>query len=78
VSFRGDLDIASEADATASLEAAFDGAGVLVADLRELDFLDSTGVHVLLSADLRAREHGVRFGVARGDGTIRRTRVVIR
>jgi anti-sigma B factor antagonist len=72
VTFRGDVDIASEADAAACLEAAIDGAGVLVADLRDLDFLDSTGVRVLLSADMRAREHGVRFGVARGDGMVRR------
>lgn len=72
VTFTGDLDIASEADATASLEAALDGAGLLVADLRELDFLDSTGVRVLLTADLQAREQGVRFGVARGDGMVRR------
>jgi anti-sigma B factor antagonist len=72
VTFTGDLDIASEADATATLEAALDGAGMLVADLRELDFLDSTGVRVLLTADLRAREQGVRFGVARGGGMVRR------
>jgi anti-sigma B factor antagonist len=72
VTFRGELDIASEADAAATLEAALDGAGMLVADLRELDFLDSTGVRVLLTADLRAREHGVRFGVARGQGMVRR------
>ena len=72
VIFTGDLDIASEADAAASLKAAIDGAGMLVADLRELDFLDSTGVRVLLTAEARAREHGVRFGVARGDGMVRR------
>ena len=78
VVFTGDLDIASEAEAVAALEAALDGAGVLVADLRELDFLDSTGVRVLLSADLRAREEGVRFGVARGDGMVRRLLEVTR
>jgi anti-sigma B factor antagonist len=72
VTFRGDLDIASEAEAAAALEAALDGAGMLVADLRELDFLDSTGVRVLLTADLHAREHGIGFGVARGDGMVRR------
>lgn len=72
ITFRGDLDIASAVDAAAALEAAVDGAGVLVADLRELDFLDSTGVRVLLTAELHAREHGMRFGVARGDGMVRR------
>jgi anti-sigma B factor antagonist len=71
VTFTGDLDIASEAAAAAALEAALDGAGVLVADLRELAFIDSTGVRVLLTADRLARERGLRFGVARGDGVVR-------
>ena len=70
--FTGDLDIASEVAATAALERRDSTAArVLVADLRELDFLDSTGVRVLLTADLTAREQGVRFGVARGDGMVR-------
>ena len=72
VAFTGDLDIASEADATTALADALDGTDVLVADLRELDFLDSTGVRVLIAADLRARERGVRFAVARADGMVRR------
>jgi len=72
VAFTGDLDIASEGDATAALASALEFADVLVADLRELAFLDSTGVRVLISADLLARERGVRFGVARADGMVRR------
>ena len=74
----GDLDIAAEADATAAFEAATGDGGVLVADLRELAFLDSTGVRVLLTADLHAKEKGVRFGVARGDGMVRRLLEVTR
>ncbi len=54
VTMKGDLDIASEARATAQLERAMDGCGLLIADLRELAFLDSTGVRVLLSAHLQA------------------------
>jgi anti-sigma B factor antagonist len=72
VAFTGELDIASEAEAAAALEAALEGGGTLVADLRGLEFLDSTGVRVLISADLHAREMGVCFGVARGDGMVRR------
>ena len=68
----GDLDIASGAQATAALSDALGAGGVLVADLRQLAFLDSTGVRVLLGAHLRAEERGVRFGVARGDGMVRR------
>ena len=75
---KGDLDIASEAQATAQLDRAMDGCGVLVADLRELAFLDSTGVRVLLAAHLRAQERGLRFGVVRGDGMIARLLEVTR
>jgi anti-sigma B factor antagonist len=78
VSLRGDLDIATEVEATAALERAMDGAAVLVADLRELDFLDSTGVRVLLAVDLRARDRGTRFGVVRGDGMVARLLEVTR
>jgi anti-anti-sigma factor len=78
VTFLGELDIASEAPATAALEAAIGDGGVLVADLRELAFLDSTGVRVLLTADLHAKEKGVRFGVARGDGMVRKLLEVTR
>ncbi len=78
VVMKGDLDIASEAQATAQLERAMDGCGVLIADLRELAFLDSTGVRVLLAAHLRAQERGLRFGVVRGDGMVARLLEVTR
>jgi anti-sigma B factor antagonist len=74
----GELDIAAEAGATAALTDAIGDGGVLVADLRELTFLDSTGVRVLLTADLHAKERGVRFGVARSDGMVRRLLEVTR
>lgn len=72
VTMKGDLDIAGEAQATAQLERAMDGCAVLVADLRELAVLDSTGVRVLLAAHLRAEEQGLRFGVVRGEGMVAR------
>jgi anti-anti-sigma factor len=78
VAFTGELDIASEAAAVAALEAAIGDGGVLVADLRELAFLDSTGVRVLLTADLQAKEKGMRFGVARADGMVRKLLEVTR
>jgi anti-sigma B factor antagonist len=78
VTMEGELDIATEAQATADLDRAMDGCELLVVDLRELSFLDSTGVRVLLAADLRAREHGMRFGVVRGDGMVARLLEVTR
>jgi anti-anti-sigma factor len=78
VVMKGDLDIATEAQATAQLDRAMDGCGVLIADLRELEFLDSTGVRVLLSAHLRAQERGLRFGIVRGEGMVARLLEVTR
>ena len=37
---------------------------VLVLDLREVTFFDSTGLQLVLDADVRAREEGRRFVVA--------------
>ena len=78
VAFTGELDIAAEASALAALESALGEGGVLVADLRELAFLDSTGVRVLLTADLRAKERGMRFAVARAGGMVRKLLEVTR
>jgi anti-sigma B factor antagonist len=72
VAFAGELDIASEAPATEALEAALADGGVLVADLRDLTFVDSTGVRVLLIAHLHAHKRGMRFGVARADGMVQK------
>ena len=78
VTLQGDLDIATETQALADFDRAMDGCDVLIADLRELDFLDSTGVRVLLSVDLRAREKGMRFGVVRREGMVSRLLEVTR
>ena len=41
---------------------------MLVLDLREVSFFDSTGLQLVLDADVRAREEGRRFVVLPGDG----------
>jgi anti-sigma B factor antagonist len=41
---------------------------VLVLDLRAVSFFDSTGLQLVLDADVRAREEGRRFVVLPGDG----------
>jgi anti-anti-sigma factor len=38
---------------------------VLVLDLRELEFMDSTGLRAVIAADARARERGARLIVVR-------------
>ena len=44
----------------------------LVLDLRDVTFFDSTGLQLVLDADVRAREEGRRFIVLPGDGEPRR------
>ena len=41
---------------------------MLVLDLREVSFFDSTGLQLVLDADVRAREEGRRFVVLPGEG----------
>ena len=45
---------------------------VLVLDLRELEFMDSTGLRVVMAADTRARDDGRRLVVVRGSDAVNR------
>jgi anti-anti-sigma factor len=54
--------IAAEADAPATL----------ILDLRDVSFFDSSGLQVVLDADVRAREAGRTFVVLPGEGEPRR------
>ena len=40
----------------------------LILDLRDVTFFDSTGLQLVLDADVRAREEGRRFVVLPGEG----------
>ena len=73
VAFTGELDIATLAvaeEAVAGVER--DGPGLLTMDLSGLDFVDSSGVRLVLRADTRAREAGRRLAVLLGHGPSRR------
>src|SRR5262245_22259433 len=70
---RGDLDMATGPRAAEELRSAeAERPSVLVLDLREVAFFDSTGLQLVLDADVRAREEGRTFIVAPGDGEPRR------
>ena len=65
----GELDVATVVDAEEALE------GVapehrLVVDLRGLRFMDSTGVRLLMTLDLRARREGWTLVVVQGSGVV--------
>jgi anti-sigma B factor antagonist len=73
VAFEGELDMATEAPAREALAVAeATSPGVLVVDLRDLAFMDSTGLKLVLEAELRSRAGGWGFAVVRGDGMVRR------
>ena len=44
----------------------------IVLDLSELDFMDSTGLRLVVLADNRAREENRRFALVRGRGDVHR------
>ena len=45
---------------------------VLVLDLRELSFMDSTGLRVMVSADARARDDSRRLAIVQGPEAVHR------
>jgi anti-anti-sigma factor len=62
----GELDLASAEELESSLHQLESGQpDLLVLDLRELDFMDSTGLRTVIAADARARERGARLIVVR-------------
>jgi anti-anti-sigma factor len=48
------------------------GTELVILDLRQIEFMDSTGLRVLLSAHQRAQETGRRFALVRGADQVER------
>jgi anti-sigma B factor antagonist len=67
----GELDIASSPELEAELDRAADRELVIV-DLKGLEFIDSTGLGVLVKAHQQAQETGRRFALVRGIGQVER------
>ena len=73
VSLSGELDIAAAPTLEERLEIIFaDGPPQLVVDLRLLEFIDSTGLSVLVKAHQRAREAGHEFALVKGGPQVQR------
>src|SRR5512139_625903 len=65
----GDVDMTTGGRLERALQdAEASGAQTIVLDLSTVDFFDSTGLQILLDADLRARDEGRTLVVAAGDG----------
>ncbi len=69
----GELDISTAPRLEESLQRAeADRPALLVIDLSGLDFMDSTGLRLLISADSRSREAGRRFVLIQGNEMVQR------
>jgi anti-sigma B factor antagonist len=69
----GELDLVSSPALEQELDRANRAdADVIVIDLRELDFMDSTGLHLLIKAQQRAHETGREFAVTKGGEQVQR------
>ena len=70
----GELDLATAPALEASLARAFeDDCGHVVLDLRELEFIDSSGLRTLLTARRQAEDAGQRFSLVAGHRGLERT-----
>jgi anti-anti-sigma factor len=73
ISVSGELDLASSPALEEELErVAQSDAQLVVVDLRNLEFMDSTGLSVLVRAHQRAEESGRRLGLVNGSQQVQR------
>ncbi len=73
IALSGELDISSASrmeDELSTLQA--QSPKLLVLDLRELEFMDSTGLRLIVRADEAARAGGTRFVIVRGPEPVQR------
>jgi anti-sigma B factor antagonist len=69
----GELDLAASPALEERLDQVFgDAVSQLIIDLRQLEFIDSTGLSVLVKAHQRAQESGCTFGLVNGGSQVRR------
>ena len=72
---KGELDLATAPALDTALDRAFAavGPGRVVLDLRELEFIDSSGLRTLLTARRRAEQAGSQFSLVAGHRGLERT-----
>lgn len=73
VTINGELDIATAPRVERALRSIESGSpSRIVVDLRGVRFMDSTGLRVILAADLRARQAGRSLELVRGPDNVHR------
>jgi anti-sigma B factor antagonist len=69
----GELDLATVSELDARIdELRSRGFATIVLDLRQLTFMDSTGLRLLLRLDAEARADGFHFAILECEGPVRR------
>ena len=72
ISIRGELDLAAAPAVRRALVDSQDRASLVVLDLRDLTFMDASGLHLIADADARARRGRQRLVLVRGSAQIDR------
>ena len=74
IAIHGELDLATAPQLEAEFQrvGALDGIELVIADLRNLAFLDSTGLEAIMKCDARLRAKGSEFVVVRGPRAVER------
>jgi anti-anti-sigma factor len=69
---RGDIDLSTLVKASAALDGARAGARSLILDLREVGFMDTSGLRLIIEEQRRAAATGYQFAVIRGSRRVQR------
>ena len=72
IAVTGELDLASSPALQEELDRISAESTLLIIDLRELDFMDSTGLSVLVRAHQHAEEQGRRLAMVKGPQQVQR------
>jgi anti-anti-sigma factor len=73
VAVRGELDLASGPELESALDAIVAGrTRIVVVDLRRLEFMDSTGLSIIVRAHQRLARDGCELGLVRGSSQVQR------
>ena len=69
---RGEIDLATADAVRADLRAAFERSGIVVLDLREVDFMDTQGLAVVIETQQTSAATGTRFAITRAPDHVHR------
>ncbi|HTU87738.1 MAG TPA: STAS domain-containing protein [Solirubrobacteraceae bacterium] len=72
VSALGDIDLSTVGQAADAMNAAREAPGSVFLDLREVGFMDTSGLRLVIEEQRRAEEYGYRFAVFPGPPKVQR------